>query len=142
MALASLAQLFPSFFTTTGPTLPTGLDLQALIKSQYSASSGLTAVAGGGQSLASPINNYLTQVDVVATANDSVTLPPAIPGSEYILNNNTANSMQVFGLGSDQIQASGSTTIQPATTGVAHAAQKAASYFCFKAGIWKQLLSA
>src|SRR5271154_892264 len=62
-----------------------------------SAQDAITANAGGGQSGAFQINSQTARVAVVATAGDSVQLPPATPGLELLLINHGANPMQVFG---------------------------------------------
>jgi hypothetical protein len=103
-----------------------------------SATSGITAHAGGTQAAAVPLANTFNQIDVCATTGDSVALPAAIAGAWLVLVNNGAASAQVFGVngGTDTINgAAGS-------TGVAHANGKAALYFCAKTGAWFRLLSA
>jgi hypothetical protein len=70
-------------------------------------------------------------VTVVATANDSVRLPvTTIPGISITITNDTANSLQAFGAGTDVINNS------PTATGVAIAAGKTATYDCPVAGKW------
>lgn len=113
---------------------------------------GITALAGGGQSGATLLAFGSSggsgqcgafRVDTVATAADSVRLPPtdgspfSVPvGTEIAVVNNGANSMQVFGSGTDTINgvATG--------TGVAQAAGKSAIYKLYAAGAWFRLLSA
>lgn len=100
------------------------------------ASSGLTAHAGGGQSSALQLTGAMASVGTVATAADSVKLPQAIAGAQYLLSNDaTTNSMQVFGLGTDTIN------LVATATGVAQAAGVAALYFCAKAGNWCRVQS-
>jgi hypothetical protein len=62
-----------------------------------SSQDGITANAGGGQSGAYQINSQTARITVVATAGDSVQLPPATPGLELLVINHGANPMQVFG---------------------------------------------
>jgi hypothetical protein len=98
---------------------------------------GLTAFAGGGQTGALQLTGDMAEVTTVATAADSVKLPPALAGRTYYLVNAAAsNSMQVFGNGTDTIN--GVAT----ATGVAQAAGKSATYFCCAAGNWYRVLSA
>jgi hypothetical protein len=100
-------------------------------------SAGLTAFAGGGQTSALQLSGDMAEVTTVATAADSVRLPPALPGRTFCLVNAAAsNSMQVFGYGTDTIN--GVAT----ATGVAQAAGKSATYFCCAAGNWYRVLSA
>jgi hypothetical protein len=97
---------------------------------------GLTAHAGGGQANALQLQYDGASVGTVASANDSVKLPSAVPGSEYNLVNDAAtNSMQVYGAGTDTIN-------KVATaTGVAQAAGVAAYYFCVTKGNWSRVQS-
>lgn len=101
---------------------------------------GVTALAGGARSAATPVlSGGFNEVTTVATAADSVCLPPAVYGLEIFVHNGAAaNSMQVFaGFGtSDTING------VAAATGVAQAAGKGAIYACYKDGAWTRILSA
>ena len=103
-------------------------------------SEGVTAFAGGGQASATQLAGASGNVTVVATNADSVKLPAGIPGRVFFLeNSDSAQSMQVFGNGTDTIN-------DVATaTGVAQAAGKSAVYFCMTAqpaAKWFRVLSA
>ena len=92
------------------------------------ASAPLTAFAGGGQANATLLPNGSNVVATVATAADSVKLPLSAPGAMITVVNTSANSMQVFGSGTDTIN-------DVATaTGVAQAAGKIAIYVCTTGG--------
>lgn len=101
---------------------------------------GVTAFAGGGQGSATAITTPVATVDTVATAADSVKLPaPTYAGQMVLLVNSTANSMQVFGAGTDTINAVAT------ATGVAQAAGKTALYIATTTGTaakWFRNLSA
>lgn len=102
---------------------------------------GITARAGGGQASATLLTGQTNSVDTVATAADSVKLPvPSFIGQEIrLLNNDSADSMQVFGSGTDTIN--GVAT----ATGVAQAAGKFAIYQAMTIGTaakWFRILSA
>lgn len=106
-----------------------------------SSATGITAHAGGGQASATLLTAQFNRVDTVTTAADSVKLPaPTYIGQEVeVLNNAVANSMQVFGSGTDTINgvATG--------TGVAQAAGKMATYKASSIGTaaaWFRMLSA
>lgn len=90
----------------------------------------ITAHAGGGQSAAFPITTQTARITVVATAGDSIILPPSTPGMELLIINHGANAMQVFGLSPDTIddQATG--------TGVSQMANSLVIYTCATAGAW------
>jgi len=107
---------------------------------------GIIAFAGGGQANATVLGHGINNVETVASANDSVQLPLAIPGAKCIINNATATSMQVFGNPSnannagagDTIALQGSNSQVATATGVAQAAGVVAEYFCIKMGQWKR----
>ena len=103
---------------------------------KQSAADAITAFAGGGQTNATALPASFNRVATVATANDSVKLPASVAGRSVYVVNGSANSMQVFGAGTDTIN-------DVATaTGVAQAAGKSATYFCPVAGKWYRVLSA
>lgn len=142
--LQSIMQQFTDFFG--GPKLITGDQLFKLASGLVSSKIGLVAFATGGQTGATNLTAGFNSVDTVANANDSVKLPPAIPGTRVYVLNNTATSMQVFGVASNfsnggvgdtiALQASGSYVATG--TGVAQAANVMAVYACFKLGQWKR----
>ena len=66
----------------------------------------------------------------MATLFDSVKLPPSQPGMTIILENAGANSMQVFGNGTDTIN-----TVATAT-GVSQMVGSVVIYTCYTAGSW------
>lgn len=108
----------------------------------------LTATAGGGQSGALLLTAYFNRVTTVASGNDSVRLPQSTVspyqvgsvGCQIYVHNSGANSMQLFGSGTDTINgvATG--------TGVAVPAGKQAclTLLSISAGVgsWYMLLSA
>lgn len=120
--------------TNTGGNTGTGNS------SLIAVSTGLTAHAGGGQASALQLVAAMNEVTTVATGADSVALPLAVAGMVvYVENAAGANSMQVFGAGTDTINAVAT------GTGVAQAAGKSGVYFCVKsapAGAWYRTLSA
>ena len=71
----------------------------------FSYADGVVAVAGGGQSATPNISASTTRVTTVATTGDSLTLPSAAAGLRYIVINKGANSLNVFPLAGDQINA-------------------------------------
>ena len=95
-----------------------------------SAQDNITATAGGGQANAYQINTQTARVTIVATANDSVMLPPSAAGLEILLINHTNNPMQVFGQGTDQIDDVAS------NVGVSQMQNSFVLYSCATAGSW------
>lgn len=91
---------------------------------------GITAKAGGGQSGAYQLTRQNNRLTVVATAGDSVKLPPALPGLECFIINHGAQPAQIFGNGTDTIND------VAAATGVPQMPNSTVIYLCMTAGIW------
>lgn len=96
----------------------------------------ITAHAGGTQAAGLLLTAEINIVTTVASIADSVLLPVSAPGMVVYVENAAANSMQVFGSGTDTINAVAT------ATGVAQAGGKSAIYFCATAGAWFRVLSA
>lgn len=96
-----------------------------------SSLAGLTAFAGGGQGGALQLTSQVSRIATVATAGDSVKLPPALIGSWVVVVNKGANPMQVFGAGTDTIN--GIAT----ATGISQGINTNAMYVCTVAGNWE-----
>lgn len=97
------------------------------------AANALTAFAGGGQASATQLAAGINRVTTVATIADSVKLPAATAGAQIVVINAAANSMQVFGAGTDTIN--GVAT----ATGVAQMGNSLVIYVCAVAGSWVEL---
>jgi hypothetical protein len=102
-----------------------------------SALDGLTAFATGGQSGALPITAAISRLTTVGTTGDSAVLPVSTPGLILtIINAAASNSMNVFPLGTDKINA------LSASAAFAVAAGKTCQFTCTAASQWHTLLSA
>lgn len=90
----------------------------------------LTAHAGGGQANALKLNKDASfhEVTTVATAGDSVALPPALVGEKHTVKNSGANKMQVYGQGTDTIDSVAYGTGVPLNPG------EEATYVCLVSG--------
>lgn len=142
---------------TFGPTALVAADLQVpngsspqtlaiplgLLSQANNNATGITAHAGGGQTAAYQLDYGISNVTVVATAADSVKLPPCIAGAWcFVKNSDASDSMTVFGYGTDTIDSVAS------ATGNAQAAGKGKLYFGVVgtgtgvAGNWVSLLGA
>ena len=95
------------------------------------ATDAITAFAGGGQTNAVPLTTGVNRVTVVATTADSVMLPASIAGMQVVIINSASNSCQVYGAGTDTINAIAT------ATGVAQPGGSTALYFCPVAGAWE-----
>lgn len=98
---------------------------------------GLTALAGGGQSGATPLTGLINRVLTVATAGDSVLLPAAKAGNIlWVKNAHASNSMNVFPNTGDAINA------LSANSAYAVAATKCVTFVCAVDGTWDTILTA
>jgi hypothetical protein len=95
------------------------------------AQDSITATAGGGQTNAFQLTRQTNRITVVATAADSVRLPPSAAGREVTIINRGANPVQVFGGGTDNIDQTGT------TVGVSQMQNSACLYFCTSLGVWE-----
>lgn len=116
---------------------------------RHSVQDTVTAFAGGGQASATPVVAAYTRVTTVASANDSILLPPCVAGVSntstgmsnttgmqvVVTNAAAANSMNVFPQSGQSINA------LSANAAYAVAAGKTAAFFCSPGGtIWYSVL--
>ena len=113
----SFGQTTASQLTMSGPFFEASAD-------------NITAFAGGGKAGATVLKTQTVRVTTVATNGDSVLLPASVAGYELLVINHGANSMQVFGAGTDTID-----DIATAT-GAAQMANSLVIYSCATAGSW------
>jgi hypothetical protein len=142
------AERIPCDTGSTGGQTPQSAAIPLSVLGAYlpvlaTANLTITARAGGGQANATQLGYGINVVTVVATATDSVKLPPAYPGAVvFVRNADAADSTTVFGFGTDTIDAVAS------ATGNAQAAGKGKLYFGTTgagdgvAGTWVTLLGA
>ena len=129
----------PTFMESTTEVLPgVGLAPVETIVRSSSASvlAGQTALAGGGQTGATPITAKFNEFTVVATAADSSLLPKSAAGMSLYVDNAGAASMNVFPASGEKIN--GGT----ANAAFAVANGKRCLFYCVVAGNWKTLLTA
>lgn len=110
-------------FNSLTMTNPSGFIYESSVDS-------VVAFAGGGQGSATVLTAQTVRVITVATAGDSVRLPASRPGLELMVINSGANSMQVYGSGSDVIDAVAT------AIGVSHMPSSLVIYTCVTAGSW------
>ncbi len=102
----------------------------------FSATTGLTAKAGGGQSGATALTGNINRVTAVATAGDSAILPAAVAGRTVSVFNASANSLNVFPQTGESIGTGA------ANAAFAVAGGKGALFLASSAGVWNPNLSA
>ena len=95
-----------------------------------SSADGLTAAPGGGQAGALPLTSEMNRLAVVATVGDSVALPKSVAGLTILIENAGVNAAQVYGAGSDTINAVAT------GTGVSQMASSVVLYTCYSPGAW------
>ena|ERR1019366_4476286 len=118
-----------------GRTLGVSDSRPLLDSPHYSLDDKIVATPSGTQANAAATNSNLGVhvVTTVGTGNDSVALPQLASGSgrtHWVYNNTASNSMQVFGLGTDTIDAVAT------GTGVAIAAQRGRMFYDYAVGKW------
>jgi hypothetical protein len=112
-------------------------DLPGAVEDAYSAQGAITATAGGGQANGLLLTRSFSRVSTVATAADSVKLPPAKAGAQMIVfNKAAANSLNVFPSTGDIINA------LSANSAYALAVTKGAMFVCTVDGTWDTILTA
>ena len=120
---------YPKLFIDSG-------DLAGQIEEAYSAQTGITAFAGGGQASAVLLTRSFSRVNTVATSGDSVKLPPAVAGADMVVFNRGASSMNVFPSTGDAIGTGAANAAYPLANG------RGARFICVVAGTWEVLLGA
>jgi hypothetical protein len=113
--------------------------------SQISVSNAITAAAGGGQANAVLLTSAYNRVTVVATAADSVKLPPCtansapngasigVGGQVWVINADASDSMNVFPSTGDNIN------LAAANAAIAVANTQAKIFTCVVAGTWQSI---
>ena len=88
-----------------------------------------------------------SEVTVIASTNDSVQLPPAIPGAYVLVNASGANTLRIYagaapnisnGSALDQIVAHGTVALTANGTAVTIASGHTSDFVCTTPGRWKQ----
>ena len=126
-----------------GKRLVGGETLSAIVKQAASGLGGITALAGGGSSNTIQLNNYINEITVCATNNDSVMLPLALAGNEVTIINSGAANLRVYAQLSNAANASSAADVIVALAGGAGVgfvtiSPAAFSVFsCGTAGRWK-----
>lgn len=142
----SVLSLFTSFIS--GLRLIDGGDLSQFAAFNHQTTSGLTALAGGGLSSSTTKLNFgYNEVSTCATDSDSVVLPYALPGAEITVWNDTAHTLAVFARLANPDNNNVDDLIVPQNSDSGAASQTVATvlvakFICFKAGVWKMMLSA
>lgn len=98
------------------------------------ATDAITANATGGQGPATVLSSVINRITTAANATApfaSVLLPASLAGSQVTIVNSTTNPIQVFGTGTDTINAVAS------GTGVTQMQNSAEIYTCAVAGLWQ-----
>lgn len=101
-----MSSIFSQFIRHVLPASVAGPIESTLADVRRACTDAITAFAGGGQTNAVLITTPIARVTVVATAADSVKLPPALAGLEvYVINSDSADSMNLYPSTGDTINA-------------------------------------
>jgi len=143
----SLFNFMSDFYGKFGEALISRGALTNLANFVCGYQNGITALAGGAQA-GSPVLGYnVTEITTVATTNDSVQLPFAIPGAQVQVNNVGANTARIYANQSpnvnnasalDQIVANTTVTKTANATPITLASGYTLSFMCTTIGVWKQ----
>ena len=131
MALGQNKTVTPETRLSNLETLSGVTPLTSPLLASPPAVDGITAFAGGGQGSAVALVGQVNRITVVASAGDSVRLPPSVAGLWVEIVNKGANPLQVFGAGTDTIN--GIAT----ATGISQGINTNATYTCTTAGNWE-----
>lgn len=101
-----MSSIFSQLISHVLPSNVLGPIESTLADIRRACTDAITAFAGGGQTSATLLTTPINRVTVVATAADSVKLPPAVAGLEvYLINSDAADSMNVYPSTGDTINA-------------------------------------
>lgn len=146
MAGSHLAYL-SSYQAGRGSGLIDSTEMNKFFNMVLGARNGIVAHAGGGVAAATPLSLGFNSVDTVATAADSLLLPPAIMNAWCWIVNNGAASTSIYNLQSngqnggatDSVILHGATTIVTGSTAVTLASGHSSLFVCMSLGFWKQI---
>jgi len=122
-----------------GLTVIASSDQEAALKAGFSLPSNfsgavaanLTANTTGTQAGATALSYGINQIATAGAAASAAALPAAVPGTSVTVINDTANTTQIFGTGSDTING------VTATVGITQPANSELTYYCAVAGQWR-----
>jgi len=117
MAGQAFSQILNPLSLQPGLHLIDGQDVQQIVNQNNSGQGNLTAKAGGGLNGAVPASAYINEFTVVASANDSCVLPPAISGIEVTVINSGAQNLRVYANGANVANAGAADGIVPLAGG-------------------------
>ena len=124
---------------TTSKQLIGGDDFNNLNDHSFSFQQ-IAAPGANAQATATQVNAANVEF-LAAAAAGAALFPVSYPGAEVCVLNNSANSQQLYGQGTDVIQ-SGAATYAPFATGVTLVTLQSAIFFCIKKGFWQRSANA
>jgi hypothetical protein len=122
---------------TPGGPVASGQTWNGQLYGQQMAQDNVTATHLGTQATSLLVTGPMIRVTTVASAADSILLPPSVRGMEIVVvNDAAANAMQVFASGTDTINGTAG------ATGVSVAALNGSGagptiFYCFSNGAWR-----
>jgi len=143
----SLMNFLTDFYGKFGEALISRRALTNLANFTCGSLNSVTALPGGAQA-GSPVLGYnVSEITSVATTNDSVQLPFAIPGARVLVNNAGANTAKIYANAApnlnnasalDQIVANATVAKTANATAITLASGYTLSFMCTTIGVWKQ----
>jgi hypothetical protein len=142
------ASAYFGWYNKSGPALIPQDGLTTLVNFLFGVTTGLVALAGGGQPGATGLAYGYNEVDTVASNNDSVQLPPALPGTFCTIYAAGVDTLAIYANASpnqnnasvlDQMIAVNTNTKTAAASDITLTAGHTTSFMCTTAGLWKQM---
>ena len=130
---------FPFGRYITSKQLVAGSDMNGLFDLLTSAVK-ITANPGGALLNATPVQAAHANLAVVATAGDSLLLPPSYPGLEVTIENNTANYATVWPFQANPYNNNALDNIDGLTS-VTHYGNSTITYECVTLGVWRRTVT-
>lgn len=143
----SLMNFLTDFYGKFGDALISRGALTNLANFTCGALNSVTALPGGAQAGSPALAYNVSEITTVATTNDSVQLPFAIPGAQVQVNNAGANTAKIYANAApnlnnanalDQIVANATVAKTANATAITLASGYTLSFMCTTIGIWKQ----
>lgn len=143
----SVFNYLTSFYGKSGDALIGREALTNMANWLLGSTNGLVALAGGGQPGATALIPGDNEVDTVATNNDSVQLPLAVPGLTCNINNAGASTLSIYANAApntnnasalDQLIAVNTNTKTAAASAITLATGHCTMFLCTTVGVWKQ----
>ena len=143
----SLFSYLTDFYGKFGEALISRGALTQLANFTVGSRNSIVALPGGAQAGSPVLSIGSNELNTVATTNDSVQLPPAIPGATVVVNNNGASTAKIYANiapnlnnanALNQIVANATVALTANATAITLASGYTLGFVCTTIGRWKQ----